>query len=383
MHQDYLQELFKNHRENALSHRYINNDHIVPLLQNLPEQFQVSEIGKSVNQEAIYKVQFGSGSKKLLFWSQMHGNESTTTKALFDLFNVFASDNSVVKQLLEACTIVVIPILNPDGARAYTRLNANEIDLNRDAQDLSQPESKVLRELFNAFKPDFCFNLHGQRTIFNVGDTNKPATASFLAPAQDIKTTITPTRRKAMEVIVAINNNLQSVIPEQVAIYNDAFNLNCVGDTFQSLNVPTILFEAGHYKRDYSRDTTREFMFQSLLVAIHYIATNPVSGEGYEPYLEIPQNNKRFCDVIIRNAVFTNYGEERIKDIAIQYQEVLTDTTIEFKPKVEKIANLQKYVAHKEIDANKYTVLTTKFEEITLAYENDFVLINNELFSLK
>ena len=143
-----------------------------------------------------------------------------------------------------------------------------------------------------------------------------------------------------MEVIVAINNNLQSIIPNQVAIYDDAFNLNCVGDTFQSLNVPTILFEAGHYKRDYSRDTTREFMFQSLLVAIQYIATNSVSGEGYEPYLTIPQNKKLFYDVIIRNALFNHYGEERIKDIAIQYQEVLVDTTIEFIPKVEKIANL-------------------------------------------
>ena len=47
--------------------------------------------------------------------------------------------------ILKACTLYIIPILNPDGAKAYTRLNANEVDLNRDAQDLSQPESKVLR----------------------------------------------------------------------------------------------------------------------------------------------------------------------------------------------------------------------------------------------
>jgi hypothetical protein len=47
----------------------------------------------------------------------------------------------------------------------YTRLNANEVDLNRDSQNLTQPESKVLREIFDLFQPHYCFNLHDQRTI--------------------------------------------------------------------------------------------------------------------------------------------------------------------------------------------------------------------------
>src|SRR5690606_25096737 len=113
--------------------------------------------------------------------------ESTTTKAVFDLLNLFAySKEDDVKAILENCTIGIIPMLNPDGARMYTRLNANHIDLNRDAQNLTQPESKILKACFDDFKPDFCFNLHGQRTIFSAGFTNKPATVSFLAPAQDV-----------------------------------------------------------------------------------------------------------------------------------------------------------------------------------------------------
>ena len=57
-----------------------------------------------------------------------------------------------------------------------------------------------------------------------------------------------------MEVIIKMNNVLQNVIPNQVGIYDDSFNINCVGDSFQSKGVPTILFEAGHYKNDYSRE---------------------------------------------------------------------------------------------------------------------------------
>ena len=136
----------------------------------------------------------------------MHGNESTSTKALFDCFNLFETENDISKHILEQCTLVVIPILNPDGAEKYTRLNANLVDLNRDAKTLSQPESKVLRNIYNDFKPDYCFNLHGQRTIFSVGETSNVATLSFLSPAQDEERSLTSNRKIAMAIIAEIND---------------------------------------------------------------------------------------------------------------------------------------------------------------------------------
>src|SRR5690606_33137806 len=206
-------------------HRYINPEHIQPLLEKHQPYFNIETIGYSVLDEPISVIQMGSGPTKILMWSQMHGNESTTTKAVFDLCNVFAdANNEIIDTILEKCTIAIIPMLNPDGAKAYTRVNANNVDLNRDAQDLSQPESVVLLDFFNKFQPDFCFNLHGQRTIFSAGTTNKSATVSFLAPAQDENCTITDTRKKAMEIIAIMNENLQQMIPNQVGIYDDAFN---------------------------------------------------------------------------------------------------------------------------------------------------------------
>jgi hypothetical protein len=309
-------------------------------------------------------------------WSQMHGNESTTTKAVFDLLNVLlASDEVISKSILGACTLKIIPILNPDGAKAYSRLNANNIDLNRDAKDLSQPESKVLRQIFEAFKPDYCFNLHGQRTIFSAGNTKFPATISFLAPAQDDTCSITPTRKIAMEIISEMNKNLQQQIPNQVGIYDDAFNLNCVGDTFQSLNVPTVLFEAGHYADDYCREITRAFIFQSLLVAVQYISENSITGVNYKDYFKIPENQKLFYDIVIRN---TSKG-----DIGIQYEETLIDNSIHFIPKVEKISDLSIFYAHNELDASGNEVFSANKVPISEGSANDFVWINNEKSSLK
>jgi Zinc carboxypeptidase len=373
-----IQKLFLEHKENKLYHRYITNSSIGPLLKKMEDSVEIKTIGRSVLNNPIYSVKIGYGIKKILLWSQMHGNESTTTKASFDLLNTLISGNLPVKHILEACTIYIIPILNPDGANAYTRINANEVDLNRDAQLRTQPESRILRSVFDDFKPDFCYNLHGQRTIFSAGKTNKPATVSFLAPAQDEMCTITPNRKIAMEIIGKMNEMLQEVIPNQVGVYDDAFNLNCVGDTFQSENVPTMLFEAGHFKDDYAREQTRKYIFISLLTSLDYIASVNVSGDLYEPYFDIPENDKCFLDIIIRNAKF----DSDLKDIGIQYQERLINGEVRFIPKIEKIENLDFYYGHKEINANGDFVLDENFSPVKLNDENDFVMINNKKTSL-
>ena len=379
MHLEDIKALYESNKETTLKHRYITNNHIEPLLKKFENSLQIKTLGYSVLNRPIYGLQLGHGNKKILMWSQMHGNESTTTKALFDLINTFLSNDSKVTHILKSCTLYIIPILNPDGAAAYTRVNANEVDLNRDAQNLTQPESLILRDVFNTFKPDFCYNLHGQRTIFSAGKENKPATVSFLAPAQDAACTITPTRKMAMEVIGVMNETLQEVIPNQVGVYDDAFNLNCVGDTFQSENVPTILFEAGHYKNDYARDETRRFIYISYISSLDYIANHDVAGNNYQNYFTIPENEKLFYDVIIKDA---NVEDDNLVDIGIMYQEQLADNEINFKPKVESIGDLKQFFGHKIINANGLEVKGMDGNSLYKGYENVFVIIHNEKISL-
>lgn len=374
MYKNTLKETYQIYKESTLLGRYIHHEMIAPLLEKFAATFEVECIGKSVMDEPIFSVTLGSGSKKVLMWSQMHGNESTTTKAIFDLLNTLTNDSESYNNILEECQLKIIPILNPDGAKAYTRLNANDIDLNRDAQDRSQPESKILQQVFNSFKPDYCFNLHGQRTIFSAGPLNHPATVSFLAPSQDIERSVTETRKVAMEIIAQMNNHLQNEIKDQVGIYDDSFNLNCVGDTFQAAGVPTVLFEAGHFANDYSRDVTRRFIYESLIIALTFIADNNITGDGYKSYFQIPKNEKRFYDVIIKDS--------SVGDIAIQFQERLIENSIDFVPKIEKISNLDSYHAHKSINARGYEVLGPQNEPLIEGNEIDFVIINNERFSL-
>ncbi len=358
--------------------RYITNSHIEKCFKKLPKS-RISTIGYSVENRPIYSLKFGQGPIKILLWSQMHGNESTTTKALFDCFNLFETNNAIPKSILDSCTLVVIPILNPDGAKRYTRVNANDVDLNRDAQNLSQPESRVLRDLYNSFRPDYCFNLHGQRTIFGAGDSGSSATMSFLSPSQDEKRSLTTNRKIAMAVIVEICDVLQSEIPNGIGRYDDDFNLNCVGDTFQNFGVPTLLYEAGHFTSDYNREEVRRLTFVAIIKGLHVISNGV--NVSYEDYFRIPENSKCFYDIIIRNAKVLNSDTE-LSDIAIQYKEVLKENNVEFIPIVEAISRMDKFYGHKEIDAKGDLVKSIENFELKVAHENDFVLVNNKKIPL-
>ena len=58
---DIIKSLFLKHKESSLSHRYITNNHIKPLLKNLENNITVEVIGASVLKESIYGLKIGQG----------------------------------------------------------------------------------------------------------------------------------------------------------------------------------------------------------------------------------------------------------------------------------------------------------------------------------
>lgn len=354
-------ELHKECKANALFGRYITLKDIEPLLVN----FATEIIGQSVQNNPIYSLTIGSGRIKIFIWSQMHGNESTTTKALFDFLNLIHSKHELAVAFLHHFTFCFLPMVNPDGAELYSRENANKVDLNRDALNLSQPESKVLRQTFDQFKPDFCFNLHDQRTIFSAGENGKVATVSFLAASFDEERSTNNVRLKAMNVIVAMNNELQKHIPDQVGRFDDAFNLNCIGDRFTSLNVPTILFEAGHFQDDYYREYTRKMIFIALVSGLKHMYENDVVNNEINDYLLIPQNITSFYDFIYKNVKINYDDKEIITNFAAQYKEELIDGKIQFNAYIVEIGDLKGKQAHQLYNAHK------------MVYTDDLGLIPN------
>jgi hypothetical protein len=348
-----LEQLFNDNKEQSIEGRYLTLESIEPLLNKLNTNNQLSVIGESVLKNPIYSYQIGQGKTKILLWSQMHGNESTTTKALFDFLNVLHNGSAFAAKLLDTFAFYCIPMLNPDGAKSYTRVNANEVDLNRDSQNLTQPESRVLRTVFDSFQPDFCFNLHDQRTIFGVDNTGQPATVSFLAPSYNEEREINESRLKAINLIAGIDSALQQYIPGQVGRFDDSFNLNCIGDTFQALGAPTLLFEAGHFPDDYLREETRKYIFMALVSSFVILSENDIVDNRIDKYLSIPQNKVVFYDFLYKNVKLNYDGNEKITNFAAQYKEELIENELFFNAYFVEIGDLEGYYGHFEYDAKE------------------------------
>ena len=340
-HQDY--------KVDQIRGRYVQPHQLEQFFASCPSSVQVVSLGKSVEGRIIQLAELGTGKTKILMWSHMHGNESTTTKAVLDLIVFLSSQNPLAVEILRECRIRIIGMLNPDGAIRYTRENANGVDLNRDALERTQPESVLLRKAYEDFAPDFCFNLHDQRTIYNVGSSASPATLSFLAPSRDPERSIDASRELSMRVIAAINTSLQRDIPGQIGRYDDSFNANCTGDAMQMLGTPTLLFEAGHYPGDYERETVRKYIFHSLVAALGSISDQSYLEYDVESYFDIPENNKLYFDILIRN--YPGNGEKaNLEDLGILYREELRENQIFFEPYIEERGDLGTRLGHKTYD---------------------------------
>jgi len=327
--------------------RYFPPELLNSFLQTLPNTVIQEIIGKSINNLPINLVQMGSGPFKIMIWSQMHGDETTTTKALIDFIPWFLAADQKLYQ--KAFKLYVIPQLNPDGAKVYTRFNANKIDLNRDAIKLSQPETKALRFIYDRINPNLCLNLHGQRTIFAAGPMGATASLSFLAPSADNKRSLTKARKEAMRLIATIRDQLRDDLPNGIGRYDDSFNANCVGDSFTQMGTPTILLEAGHVSNDYQREITRKLILKTYKILLKTL-NNEIKKMSVDDYFSIPENSKDFCDVILKDVLIYDKGIKKEKqELAIQYKESLRKGVVEFIPQMLNYSESIKINAHKTI----------------------------------
>lgn len=349
--------------------RYISPEKLFSYLQtNLAENIQ--EIGKSYLEKPIYKLSIGTGSINILAWSQMHGNESNATHAMLDLLITLDKAPELKDELFSKIKLDFIFMLNPDGSEKWTRLNASDIDLNRDFHNESSKEIKFLKNTVASKKYDYALNLHEQRTIFTT-DGIHPATLSFLAPSENVERTLTENRKKCMAVIAEVYHHLKELIPNQIGRYSDEFYPTSTGDNFIKAGMPTILFEGGHFVDDYTRKGTRKYYTIALYYALKAISELNSDITGWEAYLEIPENQETHYDIVYRN-VKLNTDHECILDVAVQYREIMEEgkDEISFVPFVMEVGDVKKRKGWLEIDCTgKKFVSATKYPKLDAVVE--------------
>jgi hypothetical protein len=352
---DRLESAFQTYKEPSLTHRRFRHDDIVPLIQQRGQEFSVETLGKSVQGRDIYQLAYGEGTIKVLLWSQMHGNESTATMALFDLFNFLegADDDfdSLRNLIRERLSLRFIPMVNPDGAEVFQRRNALDIDLNRDAIEEATPEARILKAAREDFQPAFGFNLHDQQIYYNAKGSSKPATISVLAPAYNDAKEINEVRKKSMQLIVGMNKVLQRVVPGHVGKYDDAFEPRAFGDNFQKWGTSTILIESGGYPEDPEKQYIRQLNFMIILNALYEIATETFHQYEVKDYFAIPDNANKLMDLIVRDVTVEQRGQSYKVDLGIKQQEYRLDSSYRVAGAIVDKGDLSVFYGYQEVDA--------------------------------
>ena len=354
-------------KEKSITHRRFKHLNLQKLLKKFRpnKNFKFETVGKSAKGKELNLITLGKGKTNVFLWSQMHGNESTATMALLDIFNFFEDLNTqkdIKEFLLDNLKLYFLPVVNPDGLDLFQRENIYNVDINRDAKALQTPEGKILMNTFKKIRPVFSFNLHDQGIWYSAGHTKNPATISFLAPAFNEDKSLNQVRENSMKVIGGMYKVLSNYIPNCVARYSDEFEPRAFGDMFQSMGSSTILIESGGRKDDIEKQYIRKMNYISILSGLYLIADKSYKEIKLSLYDEIPYNREILFDTVLRNLKFNLSGQSFSSDIGIKMEECNTHDEASFylKSEIGGIGDLSTFYGFSEFDMKGFDVLPAK-----------------------
>lgn len=121
---------------------------------------RVTVEGKSTQGRDVVLVRLGGETRarwNILFYAQQHGDEVSSKDALLYLIRDVAANPRL---LPKDTTVWILPMMNPDGAEAGTRVNGAKVDINRDHMTLLQPETQALHRVVQRMRPEIAVDCH-------------------------------------------------------------------------------------------------------------------------------------------------------------------------------------------------------------------------------
>ena len=159
-------------------------DHLAPGLPGLngPMPNEMRQIGTSVRGRPIWAEYWGppEPASVVVIVGQIHGNECAVT----------LMTEEVRSRPPRVTGVWLIPTLNPDGYAAYDRRNANQIDLNTDGGNLSQPETRALMAFIAEVRPKLTIHTHSPNGFVGAYSPFGPGRAPRLCRAIEARTGI-------------------------------------------------------------------------------------------------------------------------------------------------------------------------------------------------
>lgn len=138
-------------------------------------------LGKTSLNNLINAAYIGGSPQNILILGCMHGDEKQGKKIAFNILEYFENNHS----LLHNKSIIVVPVVNPDGYSLNIRGNNNKVDINRnfptenwETSDInsefysgtapgSEIETSILINLIDSAKPSLIITLHQPFKVIN------------------------------------------------------------------------------------------------------------------------------------------------------------------------------------------------------------------------
>ena len=265
---------------------------------------RIAEKGRSSEGREIPVVLAGSGPEKVLLWSQMHGDEPTATAALVDLLAFLAENRNepATAHLLSRLTLVVVPMLNPDGAVRGDRRNAQGIDVNRDATRLQTPEGRFIKEIRDRYTPAAGFNLHNQSPLVTAGPGGAQAAIAVLAVSAARNEPEGPALQRKRGLAGHLARVASTFVPGRVTRYATDYTERAFGDSMSRWGTPTVLLETGGWHGPREEERLVRLNFVLLLSALHALARGEETADA-AIYETLPPNVRGdLVDLVLRGA---------------------------------------------------------------------------------
>ena len=126
-------------------------------------------LGRSVQGRPIYAAKTAPRPEVVFLIGRQHPPEVTGALAMRSFVDTVMSDSELAKTFRARFSIVIIPLINPDGvALGHWRHNVNGVDLNRDWGPFTQPETQSIARLLTEFdelgmQPKLMLDFHSTR----------------------------------------------------------------------------------------------------------------------------------------------------------------------------------------------------------------------------
>ncbi len=345
-------------------------NHVDAILKKLVDssggRLRVEQFAESGEGRAIYLASLGTGPRRVLLWSQMHGDEPTHTAVMLDLYNYLLQQpaNPQAAEILAGCTLLYIPMLNPDGAEIVIRHNAQGIDVNRDWRRQATPEGRALLKAAKTLKPQFGFNLHNQNARSNVGRPPRPAAISVLAPAPDATRKVPPSMLAAKQMCAVFVEAVRPYAEGMISRYDDEYEPRAFGDGIQSLGVSTMLVEAGGWP-DADPEPMTRLHFHGMLNTLHAIATDKYRAADAQIYEDLPESNKtplNDCCIMKGHVLDAKVAEPFVADLLIAQTHLgRLAVTPDRDGKIIEVGDLPPSPARLTVNASEMLILPGQF----------------------